>query len=110
MDRKVLKSLASKISEAAHVDSDYVFVDASRAPSMPLTPSKEEMMSILVVDKESVKDMPFSHLPLIESISGFFDMLRVYTTTENREKVERSVKKVLGEQETLCMGAGKVGH
>jgi HD superfamily phosphohydrolase len=106
MDRKVLQSLASKISGAAHVDRDYVFVDASRAPSMPLTPSKEEMMSILVVDKESVKDMPFSHLPLIESISGFFDMLRVYTTTENREKVERSVKKVLGEQEMLYMGGG----
>jgi len=107
MDRKVLQSLACKISDAAHVDRDYVFVDASRAPSMPLTPSKEEMMSILVVDKESVKDMPFSHLPLIESISGFFDMLRVYTTTENREKVERSVKKVLGEQEMLYMGGGR---
>ena len=107
MDRKVLQSLACKISDAAHVDCDYVFVDASRAPSMPLTPSKEEMMSILVVDKESVKDMPFSHLPLIESISGFFDMLRVYTTTENREKVERSVKKVLGEQEMLYMGGGR---
>jgi len=64
-------------------------------------------MSILVVDKESVKDVPFSHLPLIESISGFFDMLRVYTTTENREKVERSVKKVLGEQEMLYMGGGR---
>jgi hypothetical protein len=37
-------------------------------------------------------------------------MLRVYTTAENRGKVERSVKKVLGDQETLYMGAGKVGH
>lgn len=107
MDRKALQSLAYKISDAAHVDRAYVFVDASRAASMPLTPSKEEMMSILVVDKESVRDMPFSHLPLIESISGFFDMLRVYTTAENREKVERSVKKVLGDQELLYMGGGR---
>jgi hypothetical protein len=37
-------------------------------------------------------------------------MVRVYTMAENREKVERSVKKVLGEQETLYMGAGKFGH
>lgn len=107
MDRKALQSLAHKISDAARVDRAYVFVDASRAASMPLTPSKEEMMSILVVDKESVRDMPFSHLPLIESISGFFDMLRVYTTAENREKVERSVKKVLGDQEMLYMGGGR---
>ena len=75
-----------------------------------MTPSKEEMYSILVVDKGRVYDLPVSEIPLLESISGFFDMLRVYTTAENREKVERSVKKVLGEQETLYMGAGKLGH
>ena len=109
MDRRALQSLAGRIAEAAHIASDYVFVDASRVPSMPLTPSKEEMMSILVVDKESVKELPISNLPLIESISGFFDMLRVYTTAENRENVERSVKKVLGEQEMLYMGGGR-GH
>lgn len=109
MDRKGLQSVALKIAESAHIVRDYVFVDASRAPSMPLTPSKEEMMSILVVDKELVSELPISRLPLIESISGFFDMLRVYTTADNREKVERSVKKVLGDQEILNMGGG-AGH
>lgn len=110
MDRKALQATAARIADAAGVDRDHVFVDASRAPSMPLTPSKEEMYSILVVDKGRVYDLPVSEIPLVESISGFFDMLRVYTTAENREKVERSVKKVLGEQETLYMGAGKLGH
>jgi HD superfamily phosphohydrolase len=110
MDRKALHALALSIADAAGVDSNYVFVDASRAPSMPLTPSKEEMYSLLVVDKNRVYDMPVSEIPLVESISGFFDMLRVYTTAENRQKVERSIKKVLGEQETLYMGAGKLGH
>jgi HD superfamily phosphohydrolase len=109
MDRKMLQSTANRIADAAHVARDSVFVDASKAPSMPLTPSKEEMMSILVVDKEKVEEIPVSKLPLIESISGFFDMLRVYTTAESREKVERSVKKVLGDQEVLYMGGGK-GH
>ena len=66
-------------------------------------------MSILLVDKESVKELLISHLPLIESIFAFFDMLRVYTTAENRENVERSVKKVLGDQEMLYMGSGR-GH
>jgi uncharacterized protein len=110
MDGKALQATASKIAEAAGVDRNYVFVDASRAPSMPLTPSKEEMYSVLVVDKARVYEMPVSEIPLVDSISGFFDMLRVYTTAENREKVERSVKKVLGEQETLYMGAGKLGR
>jgi len=110
MDSKALQTLASRIADAAGVDKNYVFVDASRAPSMPLTPSKEEMYSLLVVDKDEVYEMPVSEMPLVESISGFFDMLRVYTTGENREKVERSVKKVLGDQETLYMRASKLGH
>jgi len=103
-DRKALQALGKRIAEASHVAAESVFVDASRAPSMPLTPGKEEMQSILVVDKENVKEVPLSHMPLVESILGFFDMLRVYTTAESREKVERSVKKVLGDQENLFMG------
>jgi uncharacterized protein len=110
MDRKALQATATRIADIAGVDRNHVFVDASRAPSMPLTPSKEEMYSVLVVDKSRVYDMPVSEIPLVESISGFFDMLRVYTTVESREKVERFVKKVLGEQETLYMGAGRHGH
>jgi HD superfamily phosphohydrolase len=110
MDRKALQATASRIADAAGVDRNFIFVDASRAPSMPLTPSKEEMYSVLLVNKERVSEVPVSEIPLVESISGFFDMLRVYTTAENREKVERSVKKVLGEQETLYMGAGKLGR
>jgi HD superfamily phosphohydrolase len=103
MDRKMLQTLESRIAQAAGVDPDYVFVDASRAPSMPLTPSKEEMYSVLVVDKERVYDLPVSEMPLVDAVSGFFDMLRVYTTNENRERVERSVKKVLGD-ESLYIG------
>ena len=110
MDRRALQSTASRIADVAGVDRDQVFVDASRAPSMPLTPSKEELESIPVFEKDRAYYMRISEMPLIEPISGFFDMLRVYTTAENREKVERSVKKVLGEQETLYMGAGKLGH
>ena len=107
MDRKALQALSARIAEVAGVDRSYVFVDASRAPSMPLTPSKEEMYSVLLVDKGRVYDMPVSEMPLIDSVTGFFDMLRVYTTAENRERVERSVKKVLGDQESLYIG-GKV--
>ena len=108
MDKKALEALASHIAHVADVDSNYVFVDVSRAPSMPLTPSKEEMYSVLVVDKDRVYEMPMSEIPLVESISGFFDMLRVYTTAENREKVERAIKKVLGDQGILNMGAGRI--
>ncbi|MEW5840968.1 MAG: HD domain-containing protein [Thermoproteota archaeon] len=106
MDRKALSALAAEIADGAGVDGRYVFVDASRASSMPLTPSKQEMYSVLVADKGRVYDLPVSEMPLVDSIAGFFDMLRVYTTAENRERVERSVKKVLGDQDSMKMGAG----
>lgn len=110
MGRKTLCALAEQIADTAQVNKDYVFVDASRAPSMPLTPSKQEMYSVLVVDKAQVYEMPVSEIPLVDSISGFFDMLRVYTVAENRDKVERSVKKVLGDQERLPMGSKIYGY
>lgn len=107
VDRKTLRALESEIAGHAGIDSSFVFVDASRAPSMPLTPSKDEMYSVLVSDKTGVYEMPVSEIPLVESISGFFDMLRVYTTAEHRQAVERSIKKVLGDQESLYMGVWK---
>lgn len=108
MDRKALDRLEEEIADAAGADRSHVFADASRASSMPLTPSKQEMYSVLVADKKGVYELPVSEMPLVDSISGFFDMLRIYTTQESRQKVERSVKKVLGEQESMNMGAGRL--
>jgi uncharacterized protein len=108
IDRKALSALEVEIAQTAGVERSHVFADASRASSMPLTPSKNEMFSILVTDKGGVREVPVSEIPLVGSIAGFFDMLRIYTTAESRQKVERSVKKTLGDQETLEMGVGRL--
>lgn len=108
MDRKALSALEEEIAEAAGVDRTRVFADASRASSMPLSPSKQEMYSVLVADKRGVQEVPVSDMPLVDSISGFFDMMRIYTTAESRHKVERSVKKVLGDQESMNMGTARL--
>ena len=99
VDRKSLRSLSIEIARDARVDPDTIFVDASRTPSMPLTPSKEELRSIIVVEGDVAREKPLSEIPLVDSISGFLDMLRVYAKGKNRNAVERSVKKVLGELE-----------
>ena len=98
MDRQALHELGVQIADAAQVNESSVFVGASRAPSMPLTPTKKEIRSVLLVDKERAYETPISEIPLIDSITGFLDMLRVYTTAENRDVVERSTRKVLGEE------------
>ena len=101
MDRQALDNLASQIAESARVQKNSVFVDASRASSMPLTPTKKEISSILLIDKERAYETPISEIPLIDSVTGFLDMVRVYTTLKNREVVERSVKKVLGDEDSM---------
>jgi len=101
MDARALDDLASQIAESARVEENSVFVDASRTSSMPLTPTKKEICSILLVDRERAYETPISEIPLIDSVTGFLDMLRVYTTLKNREVVELSVKKFLGEEDAM---------
>jgi hypothetical protein len=99
--KKLLNNMTEEIAGCAGVDPNHVYIDASKAPSVPLTPTKEELSSILLIGKGAKGEkihytLPVSEIPLINSISGFMDMIRVYTTSESRTKVERAVKKVLG--------------
>jgi hypothetical protein len=95
-----LYNLESQITEIAQIkEQNTVFVDASSTSSIPKTPTKEEISSILLVEKEHEYEAPVSEIPLIASIAGSLDMLRVYTTAENRNTVEKSTKKLLGGEE-----------
>jgi uncharacterized protein len=99
---KALFGLESRISEIAQLKKENtVFVDASSASSMPRTPTKEEISSIMLIEKEHEYETPVSEIPLIASIAGSLDMLRVYTTAENRDTVEECTNKVLGSEESL---------
>ena len=99
---KALFELESRISEIAQLKKENtVFVDASSASSIPRTPTKEEISSILLIEKEHEYETPVSEIPLIASIAGTLDMLRVYTTAENRDTVEECTNKVLGSEESL---------
>ena len=97
MSSRTLENLRLRISDIAGVKEDSVFVDASRAPSMPLTPTRKEINSILLVDKEWAYDTPVSEIPVINSITGFLDMLRIYTTADSRNAVTSTIHKVLGD-------------
>ena len=97
MSVEALEELKSRICNVAGVRENTVFVDASRAPSMPLTPSKEEINSIILIDREWAYDTPVSEIPVINSITGFLDMLRIYTTAESRNAVTSTIHKVLGD-------------
>ena len=67
----------------------------------PLTPSKKESKSIILVKKDSKKiaaeQIPISKIPLVSSMSGKMNILRVYTQQSNRKKVEITAKSILDE-------------
>jgi HD superfamily phosphohydrolase len=65
-----------------------IFLDVSRAPSIPLAPKKEEVTSIMIMDKKSEYEKSFDQIPLINAITGYLDMIRIYTTREKREFFE----------------------
>ncbi len=93
--------LRLEISKKSKIDENEIFVDSSVTPSIPLTPSKNESKSIVMISNEdgksSAREMPISQMPLVSAISGFMNILRIYTHDKYRKKVEIAAKSILGD-------------
>ena len=92
--------LRINISKKSKVNEDEIFVDSSVTPSIPLAPSKNESKYIILITSEngksSAQEMPISQIPVVSAISGFMNILRIYTYQKNRKKVEIAAKSILG--------------
>ena len=93
--------LRLEISKKSKVDENEIFVDSSVTPSIPLAPSKNESKSIILISNEngksSAKEMSISQIPLVSAISGYMNILRIYTHEKYRKKVEIAAKLILGD-------------
>jgi HD superfamily phosphohydrolase len=93
--------LRIELSKKSKIDENEIFVDSSVTPSIPLAPSKNESKSIVLIShegaKSSAKEMPISEIPVVSAISGFMNILRIYTHQKNRKKVEIAAKSILGD-------------
>ena len=106
--RKNLKKIKTDeirtaISKKSKVEETEIFVDSSVTPSIPLAPSKNESKSVILTTHEGGKssaiEMPISKIPVVSAISGFMNILRIYTHQKNRKKVEIAAKSIIGELE-----------
>ena len=101
LSQKLMYELKNLIAKKSKVDSNHIFLDTSTTHSIPLTPSKKESKSIILVKKDSkktaVEQIPISKIPLVSSMSGKMNILRVYTQQSNRKKVEITAKSILDE-------------
>ena len=95
------EELRMQISRKSKVNESEIFVDSSVTPSIPLAPSKNESKSIILITNESgkswAKNMLISELPVVSAISGFMNILRIYTNQKNRKKVEIAANSILGD-------------
>lgn len=83
-----------KVIDEFQLHGEPIFLDISRAPSIPLAPKKEEVRSVMIIDKKTELEKPFDQIPLINAISGYLDMLRVYTTKERRDFFEKQINQI----------------
>jgi HD superfamily phosphohydrolase len=101
LEKTKTNEIRSSISKKSKVDENEIFVDSSVTPSIPLAPSKRESQQIILITNENGKaqaqELPISKIPVVSAISGFMNILRVYTPQKNRKKVEIAAKSILGD-------------
>ena len=99
--KKRMQELREDISKKSKININEIFVDSSNTPSIPLSASKKESKSIILLEnngnKITAKEILISQIQLVSVMSGFMKILRVYTPAKNRKKVEMSAKSILGD-------------
>jgi len=99
--KKRMQELREEVSKKSKIDINEIFVDSSNTPSIPLSPSKKESKSIILLENDGnktiAKEILISQIQLVSVMSGFMKILRVYTPAKNRKKVEMAAKSILGD-------------
>jgi uncharacterized protein len=100
-DESARERTVAAIARASRVDPGKLYLDVPTTPSVPYTYSKEVLKEVSLLKLEGnrkvVRAVPLSELSLVGSIAGFMDVLRVYTTRENRAAVERAASKLFND-------------
>jgi len=99
--KRVRDQMVVEIAEAADVNPEKVYVDVPTAPSVPFTSSRQMLTTLTLTSRSPSgfehQTLDIRDLPLIGAISGYMDILRIYTDRRFRETVERAAVKLLGE-------------
>ena len=98
LNRDKIEELRLEIARLANIDEKKIFLDTYGISLVPLAPNKQEMKSILLVSEDEFFKQPVSNLPLVNSITGYLDMIRVYTNHKDRKKITKISKDVLDKE------------
>ncbi|MDG6983495.1 MAG: HD domain-containing protein [Nitrososphaerota archaeon] len=102
-DESARRKAVAGMARASGVDPGKLYLDVPTTPSVPYTYSKGVLREVSLLKSEGkrrvVKAVPLSELSLVGSIAGFMDVLRVYTTQENRVAVAKAASKMFREED-----------
>lgn len=101
--KRFRNELVADIARQADVETTNVYIDVPTTPSVPYTYTRQALNSITLVshdfDGRRSEKISITELPLVGSITGFTDVLRVYSLPEQRNKVARAVQTIFGRDE-----------
>jgi HD superfamily phosphohydrolase len=98
LNRDKIEELRLEIARLANIDEKKIFLDTYGISLVPLAPNKQEMKSILLVSEDEFFKQPVSNLSLVNSITGYLDMIRIYTNHKDRKKITKISKDVLDKE------------
>jgi uncharacterized protein len=105
--KKFRDELASDIAHSAGMKPSDIYIDVPNTPSVPYTYERQAFNSITLYSSDSrggkrrIETVPVSDLPLVGSITGFMDILRIYAYSEHREKVVGAVESIFGKEDFM---------
>jgi hypothetical protein len=93
--------MQAEIAKEAGVELEAVVIDVPTVPSVPYHHAVlMESMEIPVFSRSQAGEKTLLRLSeiskIFETLKGFINILRVYTTAADRERVERAAEKILG--------------
>jgi hypothetical protein len=95
------RQLQIEIAEEAEVPTETVIIDVPTVPSVPyehsvLTESMEIPVFYKTAEGKKVPQKLSEISKIFDTLRGFMNILRVYTTAEQRERVGAAATKILG--------------
>jgi uncharacterized protein len=101
--KRFRNELIGDIARQAGVDEASIYVDVPTTPSVPHTYTRQALNSITLVSEDysgkHSEKISITELPLVGSITGFTDVLRVYSLPEQRNRVAQAVQAIFGREE-----------
>lgn len=101
-DEEARRAAISDIAGRAKVEPVHVYIDVPTTPSVPRTYSNESLTEVRLIrghgTRRGVKTVPLGELPLVGSIAGYMDVLRVYTNQSHRIAVEKAAARLFKEE------------